>query len=147
MNTVLRVTGLSFVAAPRKSFQFLVGASRQRAAPRSQSFGAARLRCATSSVNAGRSEFAPQQRASPAKCSGGSHKCSPQLVATQLQSARRVRPNWSLNRTLCGSPSFGSKSLAQTRPTAKCRLAQTLGRTRRPRAIFTRFLSKPVARL
>ena len=38
------------------------------------------------------------------------------------------RPNWSLNRTLCGSPILGFKSLAQNRPTAKCRLARTLGR-------------------
>ena len=38
-----------------------------------------------------------------------------------------VLPNWSLNRTLCGSPILGFKSLAQNRPTAKCRLARTLG--------------------
>ena len=43
MNTALPITGLAFAAAPRKSFQFLVGASRRRAAPRSQSFGAARV--------------------------------------------------------------------------------------------------------
>ena len=43
MNTALPITGLAFAAAPRKSFQFLVGASRQRAAPRSQSFGAAQV--------------------------------------------------------------------------------------------------------
>ena len=38
-------------------------------------------------------------------------------------------PNLALNRTLCGSPGLGSKSLAQTRPAAKCRLASTLGPT------------------
>ena len=37
--------------------------------------------------------------------------------------------NPSLNRTLCGGPGLGFKSLAQTRPAAKCRLASTLGRT------------------
>jgi len=31
--------------------------------------------------------------------------------------------NHSLNRTLCGGPILGSKSLAQNQPTAKCRLA------------------------
>ena len=41
--------------------------------------------------------------------------------------AGAVLPNWSFNRTLCGGPSLGSKSLAQTRPTAKCRLTRTLG--------------------
>ena len=35
--------------------------------------------------------------------------------------------NQSLNRTLCGGPGLGFKSLAQTRPAAKCRLASTLG--------------------
>ena len=40
-----------------------------------------------------------------------------------------VLPNWSLNRTLCGGLGLGFKSLAQTQPTAKCRLARTLGRT------------------
>ena len=40
-----------------------------------------------------------------------------------------VMANPSLNRTLCGGPSLGSKSLAQTRPTAKCRLARTLAIT------------------
>ena len=34
-----------------------------------------------------------------------------------------VRPNPPLNRTLCGGPSLGFKSLAQTQPTAKCQLA------------------------
>ena len=43
MNTLLPITGLAFAATPRKSFQFLVGASRRRAAPRSQSFGAAQV--------------------------------------------------------------------------------------------------------
>ena len=42
-------------------------------------------------------------------------------------------PNWSLNRTLCGGPGLGSKSLAHTRPAAKCRLARTLG----PQATIT----------
>ena len=42
---------------------------------------------------------------------------------------RRVWPNRSLNRTLCGGPGLGFKSLAQTRPAAKCRLASTLGLT------------------
>ena len=37
-----------------------------------------------------------------------------------------MRPNRSLNRTLCGGPGLGFKSLAQTRPAAKCRLASTL---------------------
>ena len=40
-----------------------------------------------------------------------------------------VMANTSLNRTLCGGPSLGFKSLAQTRPAAKCRLARTLGLT------------------
>ena len=40
-----------------------------------------------------------------------------------------VMANTSLNRTLCGGPSLGFKSVAQTRPTAKCRLARTLGVT------------------
>ena len=44
------------------------------------------------------------------------------------QANQAARPNWSLNRTLCGSPGLGFKSLAQTRPTAKCRLASTLDR-------------------
>ena len=35
-------------------------------------------------------------------------------------------PNRSLNRTLCSGPGLGFKSLAQTRPAAKCRLASTL---------------------
>ena len=39
----------------------------------------------------------------------------------------KVRPNLPLNRTLCGGPSLGFKSLAQTRPAAKGRLAQTIG--------------------
>ena len=38
-------------------------------------------------------------------------------------------PNSSLNRTFCGKPALGYKILAQTRPAAKCRLAQTLGCT------------------
>ena len=46
--------------------------------------------------------------------------------------------NTSLNRTLCGSPSLGSKSLAQTRPTAKCRLARTLGLPRMPQRTYHR---------
>ena len=69
-----------------------------------------RLRCATSSVTVGRSEFAPQQRALPAKCFGGSHECCPQLVVIQLQSARRVWPNHTFNRTLRGVPSLGQNS-------------------------------------
>ena len=40
-----------------------------------------------------------------------------------------MRPNQSLNRTFCGGPGLGLKSLAQTRPATKCRLAQTLGLT------------------
>ena len=45
------------------------------------------------------------------------------------QANQAARPNWSLNRTLCGGPGLGFKSLAQTRPAAKCRLASTLGFT------------------
>ena len=44
----------------------------------------------------------------------------------RCQAAKVVRPNRSLNRTLCGGPGLGFKSLAQTRPAAKCRLASTL---------------------
>ena len=51
-------------------------------------------------------------------------KCSALLPHHHLETAS---PNRSLNRTLCGSPGLGFKSLAQTRPAAKCRLASTLG--------------------
>ena len=37
------ITGSVSVAAPRKSFKLVVGVSRQRAAPRSQSSGAAQV--------------------------------------------------------------------------------------------------------
>ena len=53
-------------------------------------------------------------------------KCSAFLPHHHLETAS---PNRSLNRTLCGSPGLGFKSLAQTRPAAKCRLASTLGNT------------------
>ena len=43
INTESVMTGLAFVVVPRKSFQFGVGASRRRAAPRSQPFGAAQV--------------------------------------------------------------------------------------------------------
>ena len=43
------------VAWQRKSFQLVVGAARQRAAPRSQSYGAARVALCHSSVSVGRS--------------------------------------------------------------------------------------------
>ena len=46
-----------------------------------------------------------------------------------LFSTKAVWPNRSLNRTLCGGPGLGFKSLAQTQPTAKCRLASTLAIT------------------
>ena len=47
----------------------------------------------------------------------------------KFYNSHAVRSNPSLNRTLCGSPILGFKSLAQNRPTAKCRLARTLDRT------------------
>ena len=48
----------------------------------------------------------------------------PQLKHSALaNSLIHVQPNTSLKRTLCGGPSLGFKSLAQTRPTAKCRFA------------------------
>ena len=43
MNAESAITGLAFAAPARTSFQFVVGASRQRAAPRSKSFGAAQV--------------------------------------------------------------------------------------------------------
>ena len=44
-------------------------------------------------------------------------------------------PNRALNRTFCGGPRLGYKILAQTRPAAKCRLACTLGTTRKTREL------------
>ena len=52
---------------------------------------------------------------------------SPRMSTRNYQKCCALRPNPSLNLTLCGGPISGSKSLAQNRPTAKCRLAQTLG--------------------
>ena len=43
MITHQAITGSASVALARKSFQCVVGASRRRAAPRSQSFGAAQV--------------------------------------------------------------------------------------------------------
>ena len=86
-----------------------------------------RLHNAFSSGSVGRSEFAPPQRVSPTKCFGRFNENSSCLVVIWRQAAKVVRPNRSLNRTLCGGPGLGFKSLAQTRPAAKCRLASTLG--------------------
>ena len=121
------ITGSTSIASARKSFQFVVGASRQRATPRSQSFSAARLRSASSTVTVGRSEIAPPQRVPSTKCFDSLNENNTTLVVIRRQAVKMVRPNWSLNRTLCGSPGLGFKSVAQTRPTAKCRLARTLG--------------------
>ena len=61
--------------------------------------------------------------------SAGSMKTAYASLSFGRQAAKVVRPNRSLNRTLCGGPGLGFKSLAQTRPAAKCRLASTLGLT------------------
>ena len=39
------------------------------------------------------------------------------------ENTNALRPNPTLNRTVCGGPSLGFKSIAQTRPAANCRLA------------------------
>ena len=62
----------------------------------------------------------PQARNSP-------QRAAPDAFHTAANTAPGYWPNLSLNRTFCGSPGLGLKILAQTRPTAKCRLAQTLG--------------------
>ena len=82
-----------------------------------------RLRSAPSSATVDRPRFAPSWRVAPTDRSGSSHEISSQLGFIQRHTAKLVRPNRSLNRTLCGGPGLGFKSLAQTRPTAKCRLA------------------------
>ena len=88
-----------------------------------------RLRSATSSVTVGRSELAPPQRTSPIKRFGKGNENLHISGFNWRHANQAARPNWSLNRTLCGGPGLGFKSLAQTRPTAKCRLASTLGIT------------------
>ena len=58
--------------------------------------------------------------------SGQAHLCGAQQPAQQPSLAARqpqCTHNSSLNRTFCGGPRLGYKILAQTRPTAKCRLA------------------------
>ena len=52
----LSIRNMSASAAwQKKSFQLVVGAARRRAAPRSQSYGAARVALCHSSVSVGRS--------------------------------------------------------------------------------------------
>ena len=58
--------------------------------------------------------------------SGQAHLCGAQQLAQQLSLAARppqCTHNLALNRTFCGGPRLGYKILAQTQPTAKCRLA------------------------
>ena len=58
--------------------------------------------------------------------SGQAHLCGAQQPAQQPSLAARqpqCTHNLALNRTFCGGPRLGYKILAQTQPTAKCRLA------------------------
>ena len=95
------------VAAAGKSFQFIVGAARQRAAPRSQSFGAAHVALCHSIGYRG-----------PLNLDGRSevhqklfqHRKMKKFIFpafVQPQTIQTVRPNQSLNRTLHSMPAFG----------------------------------------
>ena len=58
--------------------------------------------------------------------SGQAHLCGAQQPAQQASLAARqpqCTHNLALNRKFCGGPRLGYKILAQTQPTAKCRLA------------------------
>ena len=86
------------IYAARQIGQFVVGASRRRAAPRSQFIGAAfgNIGC-TRTFGAGRSLTCTSSQEF-------SFSCPPSAFAFQGLS---LRPNPALNRTYCGGPAFG----------------------------------------
>ena len=103
-------------AAHRSVFQLVVGASRQRATPRSQFTNAASVALAPligyrgpRSTSATESSFIPSQSTGPSKCKPSQMQVQLLRVKAFLGSVHALRPNPSLNRTLHSLPAFGLK--------------------------------------
>ena len=101
-------------AAHRSVFQLVVGASRQRAAPRNQFTNAANDTLAPligyrgpRSASASESSLIPSQSTGPSKCIPIQMQVQLLRVKAFLGSVHALRPNPSLNRTFCGSPGLG----------------------------------------
>ena len=110
-------------ATARKSFQMMVSASRQRAAPRIQSSSAAHVAQCLVIGYRGPLKLHHSSKHHVQTASVAQVKLLKAAVVNHQTNTNALRPNPPLNRTLCGGPSLGLKSIAQTRPTAKCRLA------------------------
>ena len=95
------------VAWQRKSFKLVVGAPRRRAAPRSQSYGAAHFAVCHFIGWRGPLKLDRQSEIHRPSAPVTQIKMALVLLAFGFKSARAVRPNHSLNRTHCGVPPFG----------------------------------------
>ena len=115
-------------AAPRSIFQFVDGASRRRAAPRSQFDNAASLALSPFigyrgplSTSATAPSLMPSQSSGPCKCNPRPKayqvKCKCSFCASSVKailgSIHALRPNRSLNRTHCGVPPFGLEKIGR----------------------------------